>query len=162
MRDRQQEWQELYKRTLTEKDPKKLRQLTARMNQLLKEKELRLMGELDEPKGAKVFQIAYDEALLITREQLLKRRGYEVTSALGNDDAKRLLNNGREYAVFIIGHAGQWHCREEVAKWLKTNFPDAKIIALNPHSDSTLRGADYNFILNGPEEWLAAVAAVAR
>jgi hypothetical protein len=146
---------------MAEKDPEKLRQLTRRINELLEEKELRLLGEIKLPNGTQVFQIAYDEGLLMTRAELLKGLGYEVTSALSNDDAKRLLKNGKTFAIFIIGHANAKPVREEMVTWLRTNFPGAKIIALNPHSDSRLKGADYNFILNGPEEWLAAVASAA-
>ena len=146
---------------MAEKNPEKLRQLTRRINELLEEKELRLLGEIKQPKGTQVFQIAYDEGLLMTRAELLKGLGYDVTSALSNDDAKRLLKNGKTFAVFIIGHAAGKSVREEMVTWLRTNFPGAKIIALNPHFDSSLKGADYNFILNGPEEWLAAVASAA-
>jgi len=149
VKDRQQEWQQLYKQVMVEKDPEKLRLLIRRINELLEEKELRLLGEIKPPKGAQVFQIAYDEGLLMTRAELLKGLGYEVTSALSNDDAKRLLKNGRTYSIFIVGHAAGKSVREEMVTWLKTNFPHTKIIALNPHFDSKLKGADYNFILNG-------------
>src|SRR4051812_45278906 len=39
----------------------------------------------------KVFQIAYDEQLLQSRAALLENHGHEVTSVLGNDDAKAAL-----------------------------------------------------------------------
>ncbi len=161
MKDHQEEWQQLYKLIMAEKDPEILRQLTGRINELLAEKELRLLGEIKEPRGTQVFQIAYEEVLLITRAELLKGLGYEVTSALGNDDAKRVLNNGKTYGIFIVGHAAATAAREDMVKWLKINFPDTRIIALNPPFDTKLRGADYNFVLNGPEEWLAAVASIA-
>jgi hypothetical protein len=40
----------------------------------------------------RVFQIAYDEALLIARAELLEERGYEVGSVLGNEEAQRVLD----------------------------------------------------------------------
>jgi len=96
--------------------------------------------------------------LLTTRAELLKNRGYEVSSALGNNDAQRVLANGETYGFFIVGHAAAKETREEMVRWLKTNFPDTKILALNPPHQTNLSEADYNLVLNGPEEWLSIVA----
>jgi hypothetical protein len=111
-------------------------------------------------KANRIFQIAHDKTLLITRAELLRSRGYEVSSALGNDEAKGLLKEGQSYQVFMIGHAASKRAREEMVQWLKANFPGAKILALNPVDEPNLADADFNFILNGPEQWLAAVESV--
>jgi hypothetical protein len=161
VKDRQQEWHHLYQLVISEKDPEKLRLLIRRINELLREKELRLVGEIKQPKGTQIFQIAYDERLLMTRAELLRGLGFEVTSALGNDDAKRLLKNRRSYEIFIIGHAATRSKREAMVKWVRSRFKGTKIIALNPPFASGLKGVDFNFVLNGPEEWLAAVASAA-
>lgn len=39
-------------------------------------------------KNNRVFQIAYDAMLLVTRGELLKQRGYEPTCVIRNDAAK--------------------------------------------------------------------------
>jgi hypothetical protein len=163
VKDHRDEWQQLYRRAMNEGDPKKLAQLTRRINELLQAKELRLLGQVRVPNGGQIFQIAYDEMLLVTRAELLRGLGYEVTSALGNEDARRVLSDGEiaTYHLFIIGHAAQKETRQAMVRWLELNSPKAKVLALNPHHDSHCEGADYNFILNGPEEWLAAVASVA-
>src|SRR5258708_18468179 len=109
-------------------------------------------------KGNRIFQIAYDEPLLITRAELLRSRGYEVHSAFGNNEAQRVLDKGEGYDLFIVGHAASKGTREAMVMWLKSRFPDTKILALNPLDDMKLPGADYNLILNGPEAWLAVVA----
>jgi hypothetical protein len=106
-----------------------------------------------------VFQIGYHEGLLITRAELLKRRGYSVRSALGNDEAKRTIDKGGIYHLFIVGHAAKKKTRQEMVDWLKANFPGPKILALNPPDEMNVNGADYNILLNGPEEWLAAVTS---
>ncbi|HYM00427.1 MAG TPA: response regulator [Blastocatellia bacterium] len=112
-------------------------------------------------RGNRVCQIAYDESLLFARAELLKNRGYEVKSILGNEEAKRLLGKDQDdYRVFIVGHAASIAMRQEMIQWLRANFPAAKILALNPLSDPAHTGADYDFILNGPEEWLARVANI--
>ena len=154
---------ELCKQASVEQNPEKLFQLVCRINELLEAKDRRLRGTADLVlNGKPVFQIAYDEKLLISREELLRNRGCEVRSALGNDVAKRMLANGERYRLFIIGHAAPRETREEMAGWLKANFPDTKILALNPPDHAILTEADHNLILNGPEEWLSIVADTAR
>jgi len=39
--------------------------------------------------------------------------------------------------------------------WLKARYPHVKILALNSANHRQLAGADYNAILNGPDEWLS-------
>jgi hypothetical protein len=111
--------------------------------------------------GKRVFQIAYDEMLLVSRAELLKHRGYEVSSALGNDGAKRILDKRERYRIFIVGHAAPKETREDMVHWLKANFPNTKILVVNSPSSTILAGADYNVVLNGQEEWLSIVANAA-
>ena len=107
----------------------------------------------------RVFQIAYSQPLLITRAELLKKRGYEVASALGNESAKMHLKDGEPYDLFIVGHAAPQEERAEMARWLKQNYPKAKVLALHPPYDSHLDVADFNIRENGPDAFLSAVAA---
>jgi CheY-like chemotaxis protein len=106
----------------------------------------------------RVFQIAYTQPLLVTRAELLKRRGYEVASALGNDAAKRNLENGESYDLFIVGHAAPQEERAEMVRWLKERYPSAKVLALRPAYDPQLDVADFNVLENGPDDFLRAVA----
>ena len=108
-----------------------------------------------------VFQIAYDRTLMQTRAELLKAHGFEVVSVLGNEEAKSALANSRDYVLFIVGHAANPKVRSEMAFWLKSKFPKTPILALNPPFQQELKPADYNIILNGPEEWLFIVEATA-
>jgi hypothetical protein len=112
------------------------------------------------PKNNRVFQIAYDAMLLVTRGELLKQRGYEPTSVIGNDAAKAALDGKYTYRLFIVGHDAPRETREEMVRWLKKRFPMTRVLALNSPFEGRLTGADYNIPLNGPEEWLAAVASV--
>jgi hypothetical protein len=106
------------------------------------------------------FSDCHDERLLVSRAELLKNREYQVT-ALGNDDAKRVLDTRERYRIFIVGHAAPKETREDMVRWLKANFPNTKILVVNPPSSAILAGADYNVVLNGPEEWLSIVANTA-
>jgi hypothetical protein len=97
----------------------------------------------------RIFQIAYDQMLLLTRAELLRSRGYEVSSVLGNEAAMRALNYRQTYRrLFIVGHDAP---TETGVRWLKANFPETKILALNPPYHANLSGADFNFELNSPE-----------
>ena len=43
--------------------------------------------------------------------------------------------------------------------WLKEKYPKVEILALTPPHEQRLILADYNVVLNGPEEWLFVVEA---
>jgi hypothetical protein len=105
----------------------------------------------------RVLQIGYDEALMVTRELLLEKRGYEVVSVLGDSAAKEVLSRGGAYDLFIVGHAASADRRRNLVQWLKINFPDVKVVSLNPPHQGGVPHADYNIPLDGPEEWLRAV-----
>ena len=98
--------------------------------------------------------------LLVDRAELLRNRGYEVSSALGNEGARRILDKSRRYRLFIVGHAAPTEIRGEMVRWLRANFPATKILALNPPSNPDLAEADYNFVFDGPEGWLSVVESV--
>ena len=104
----------------------------------------------------RIFQIAYTRPLLVERAELLTRRGYEVTSALGNEAAEmELIACTVNYDLFIVGHAAPSEVRAKMVQWLKEHYPTVKILALHPPHCPQLPGADFNM---GPEELLVAVA----
>lgn len=105
----------------------------------------------------RIFQIAYTEPLLVERAKLLRRRGYEVGSALGNESAQMELKaSTKAYDLFIVGHAAPPDVRAKMVQWLKEHYPAVKILALHPAHYPRLSVADFN---NYPEELLVAVAA---
>ena len=106
-----------------------------------------------------IFQIAYDEQLMASRAELLKSHGFTVISVLGNEAAKAALAAPRQYSLFLLGHGAPPNARREMADWLKANYPKIALLALNPPFQKELEPADYNVVLNGPEEWLFVVEA---
>ncbi|HWF12397.1 MAG TPA: hypothetical protein VG272_01570 [Candidatus Acidoferrales bacterium] len=108
----------------------------------------------------RIFQIAYTEALRISRSEILRSLGYPVVSVIGNEAAMTLLTTLRrdnlDIAVFIVGHAAPADTRKEMVDWLKANYPTAKVLALNS-PDQQIELADYNVKQNGPESWLPLV-----
>jgi hypothetical protein len=96
---------------------------------------------------------------MVTRELLLKHLGYEVVSVLGDQAARQMLSgDGARYDLFIVGHGGPHLSRVDMVLWLKKNFPGVKVLSLNP-PHVCVSSADYNVLLNGPEEWLRVVAS---
>jgi CheY-like chemotaxis protein len=111
----------------------------------------------DRRKLRRIFQIAYTQPLLVERAELLRKRGYEITSALGNESAQMELKAcTKTYDLFIVGHAAPPEVRAKMVHWLKEHYPTGKILALHPPHCPQLPGADFN---NHPEELLVAVAA---
>jgi hypothetical protein len=110
----------------------------------------------------RIFQIAYDDQLRLIRAELLRQRGYPVTSVVGNTAAKLLLTTLHPdkvgIALFIVGHAAPEQTRKDMVDWIRTNFPNSKILALNPPNQEVV-DADYNVLQNGPEVWLPIVTA---
>lgn len=104
-----------------------------------------------------VFQVAYDERRLEERTDLLKLRGYEVVSVVGNERAQAVLDLPQRVDLFIVGHNATEKTRREMVVWLKAKYPKVNIVALNPPECRQLPGADYNATLNGPEAWLPVV-----
>jgi hypothetical protein len=106
-----------------------------------------------------IFQIAYDETLYVARASVLRSHGFEVVSVIGNEAATILLSEQkRRYHMFIVGHGAPEERRKAMVEWLKTHYPAAKILALNPAQVRELPGADYNAVINGPETWLPFVS----
>lgn len=107
-----------------------------------------------------LFQIGYDTKQLNARAELLRRFGHEVISVDDNDAAKLALRSIHDVDMFIVGHTAPEQVRNEMVAWLKANYPEVKIVALNP-SNAKLVGADYNVILNDHDEWRSLLAAAA-
>ena len=161
MKEHQEEWKLLCAEAAIEQDPAKLLDLVQRINELLEEKRHRLQARSFAGRASpnrQIFQIAYDEELLTSRAYLLRDRGYDVISVLGNEKARRRLSNGESFRVFLIGHAAPLLERQQMVRWIKSHFPGAKVLALNPPKHISVPEADFNFVLNGPDEWLAILA----
>ena len=113
------------------------------------------------PKAKRIlFQVGFDEKGLNARVELLRRFGHEVISVTHNEAAKVALGSFRDVDLIVIDYKAQEQARKELVAWLKENYPKVKIVALNPSKDPLI-GADYNVVLNDPDEWLSLLAAVA-
>lgn len=116
---------------------------------------------LTSPAKKKMFQIGYDEKEINARAELFRRVGHEVISVPDNEAAKRVLASVRNVDVFVVGHAAPEQTRNEMVDWLKTNFPEAKIVALIPSAAGHVPRADYNIVINDWDELLSLLMAPA-
>lgn len=110
--------------------------------------------------GAKfvLFQIAYDETLASLRTDLLKRRGYEVVTVLGNEAAKTVLSLPQYCDLFIVGDQAPQETRQEIVAWLRERYPSVPIVALNAADGRELGSADYNVVSHGADAWLSTIS----
>ena len=106
-----------------------------------------------------VFQIGYDEKNLNARAELFRRVGHHVISVPDNEAAKLALTSIEKVDVFVVGQSAPEQTRKEMVDWLKTNFPNVKVVALIPSANRHLPRADYNIVLDDWDEWLSLLAA---
>ena len=84
---------------------------------------------IPEPGGPRAFQIAYGSQTH-ARAEMLHRRGYDVTSALGNTAARLILSARLNYDVFVIGHETAEPVRSEMIAWLRDHHGDSTVLPL--------------------------------
>jgi len=107
----------------------------------------------------RVFQIGYRKNLVFWRSHILKLKGYEVSSVVGNEAAILALIDLPKHDVFIIGHEAPEQTRRDMVQWLRAKYPTTKILALHPPEYQPLLGVDHNALEHDPDEWLPWVAA---
>jgi len=103
-----------------------------------------------------IFQISYDEQTGVKRAELLKSRGYQVMSVIGNQAAKLALMPIQHFDLFILDHTAALETRQEMIFWLKAKYPRATIVAFNPLNQQLLR-VDY-IVRQSLEDWLPIIS----
>ncbi|HTW74825.1 MAG TPA: response regulator [Steroidobacteraceae bacterium] len=110
------------------------------------------------PTSKRIFQIAYDDqSEMYLRASLLRERGYEVQSVLGNQAAKDVLVSWPRYDLFIIGHNAPEATRVEMVQFIRANYPRQPIIALNAAAGMQLCNLPYNAPVDEPGIWIPLV-----
>ena len=109
-----------------------------------------------------IFQIGDGERQLRARAELFRRFGHEVVSFSDYEAARTTLQSLiPPVDLFIVGNSAAEKARRDMVRWLKTNYPKAKIVALTPSASHPIATADYNLALSGKYEWLCLMTAVA-
>jgi DNA-binding response OmpR family regulator len=105
---------------------------------------------------ARVLQIGYYPMLLQTRHMMLEQDGYEVFSALGNEQAKQIAA-ARSFDAIVIGFSGTLPDRQELLRWIKQNVERTPVVMLQAHTNDKFPEADVLALSEDPKVWLAAV-----
>jgi DNA-binding response OmpR family regulator len=109
--------------------------------------------------AAHILSISYDWSLVVTRDLVLRKAGYTVTSALGFVDAIRLCREIK-YDLAIIGHSIPLHDSQALLAAIRESS-DAPVLSLYRSNDGALDGADYSLEgMEGPEALVSAVKEV--
>ena len=107
-----------------------------------------------------ILSISYDEALLRTREWILKEEGFEVTSACGFTEGEDHARCGG-FDLAIVGHSIPQRDQVALIKEFKKHCNAAPVLSLARHGDSPLPEADHSILAaEGPEAFIAAVRKV--
>ena len=109
----------------------------------------------------RIFHVAYDTSLLKVRAEMLKHAGFQVSSALGNIQARRELEDKADYDLVVIGWSGSDSERGDIVRWVKERAPALRVIALYGTGGRPITEADFNSRSDNPEEWFTAVKRVA-
>jgi hypothetical protein len=113
--------------------------------------------------AAHILQIAYYATLQETRALMLKSAGYEVTSVLGNDNAKRLDRSVIAAAdLILVGFSAPHSVRTAIVLWFKAHYPKIPLVALQSSRWEEFPEADLSIFSEDPTIWLAKVASILK
>lgn len=108
---------------------------------------------------ARILSISYDEALLVTRELMLRGAGHDVTSALGLHDSREACSRG-PFDVAIIGHSIPKNDKIEFIGSFRESNPSALVIALTRAGEERLTIVDAYVYPGDPESLIRTINAI--
>jgi hypothetical protein len=88
-----------------------------------------VLGRTPLPRAKHLFQIGYGDGLM-GNAQLLRRYGYDVTSACGNRAAQFVLCMRAPYDLFVIDHSSAERERLEMEGWISAWYPSTRLVVL--------------------------------
>jgi DNA-binding NtrC family response regulator len=105
----------------------------------------------------RILSVSYDESLLATRQMLLEKHGYTVTSALGFTKAIAHCRTAG-FDLFILGHSIAITDKQELIKTFRNNCP-APILSLG-RVDEQRVPSDFHIVPDKPEELIQTVSMI--
>jgi CheY-like chemotaxis protein len=113
--------------------------------------------------AAHILHVAYYPTLQATQALVLKSAGYEVTSVLGNDNARALDAAVIGAAdLIVVGFCAPHSVRAELVLWFKTQYPKLPIVALRSSSWEEFPEADASTFAESPTIWLEKIASILK
>jgi DNA-binding response OmpR family regulator len=108
----------------------------------------------------RILNISYDASLLMTREELLKREGFEVVSVLGFEGALKAAKTC-QYDVVILGHSIPREEKRKIATEIKVCDEHIRLLSLRRHDTAPLPEADFSLDASeGPAVLVATVTEI--
>ena len=104
----------------------------------------------------RILSISYDKVLLLTRQALLEREGFEVRSAYGFAEAMEACQGHDDFDVVIMGHSMPENDKTALVTALRSKC-DAPLVSLFKRGDPAMPQADYSVDAHeGPKALLEA------
>ncbi|HET7150661.1 MAG TPA: hypothetical protein VFI60_04570 [Candidatus Acidoferrum sp.] len=91
----------------------------------------------------RILSVSYDESLLKTRHGMLTGRGYEVTSALGFENAMKECTDGRKFDLFVLGHSIPAEQKKRLVEEFRATSPGIVVVLKRSGEDLTGIGANF-------------------
>ena len=109
-------------------------------------------------KAKRVLSLSYDVALRLTRDLLLEREGYKVTSAESFQEASARCMDSR-YDLCILGHSIPACDKNELMNLFRANC-SAPVLSLQRRGEDKFPNADYYAYADAPDELMQLVATI--
>lgn len=109
---------------------------------------------------ARIVSVSYDEALLFTRELLLRERNHTVNSGLGYIQAMEQCSAGGA-DLLVLGHSIPKSDKLKIIECFREANPNALVIALIRANESRLSQVDAYVYPGNPEDLVRAIDYVA-
>jgi CheY-like chemotaxis protein len=109
------------------------------------------------PEKKRILSISYDKGLLVSRELLLERAGFEVTSALGKKEAMEWCSQDPVFHLIVMGHSIPQPDKSELLSALRPNCK-APLLSIRRPGENPLPQADFSVdSAEGPAALIQAV-----
>jgi DNA-binding response OmpR family regulator len=105
----------------------------------------------------RILSVSYDESLLATRQMLLQKQGYSVTSALGFTAATEHCKNGG-FDLFILGHSIPFEDKVHLMEAFRSKC-SAPILSLDRHGEDQV-SSDFHASPFEPAPFLKVVDGI--
>jgi DNA-binding NtrC family response regulator len=102
----------------------------------------------------RILSVSYDDILLLTRQMLLEKSGYKVTSALGFTKAVEHCQHSG-FDLFILGHSIPEDDKLHLIKTFQENCP-APILSLERPGEKRIP-CDFHASPDDPQKFLKVV-----
>ena len=108
-----------------------------------------------------VLCVSFNKSLLKTREMMLRRRGYLVTSAPGSINDVETVCKTSQFDLFVLGHSIPLQEKAELIRTFR-GLSQAPVLSLLRPGESSHDGADDHVVPDNPELLLDRIDAMLK